>query len=235
MYPTFGACFVPVSGAKTYQLGDIKVENIAPDGDFIQLIDGNDLGLLNGMYAYLSAEYAGEQTELIGWYDILNGSVGDPDYKCDDAPVNVGQAFLGYIESYSDVKLTFAGEAPTVETSFRTDGAMYPYIANYIPREIPLNWIVPKGIQPDGDFLQSIDGNDLGLLNGMYAYLGAEFVGEQLELVGWYDILNGSVGDPDYKLDDSVTVKPGEAFLGYIESLSDIEICLPSSTKAFDK
>ena len=233
MYPMFGACFTPVAGGATYKLGEIKPTGITPD-DAIQIIDGNDLSLVTGLYAYLDPEYVPGEEELAGWYDVLNGFVGDPTYKADDVDIKVGQAFLGNILTGATPTFQFAGEAPTVTTSVSSEGAMYPFFANYIPRAIPLNWRVPAGITPD-DAIQVIDGNDLSLVTGLYAYLDPEYVPGEEELAGWYDVLNGFVGDPSYKIGDDLLIQPGDGFLGNILTGVTVNFQFPSSTKEIAK
>ena len=232
MYPTFGAAFLPVDGAKVYHLSDIKVKNITPD-DVIQVLNGGDMMVLDGWFSYFGEEFAEGEESLVGWYDLQLGPVGDPDAKCDDREISVGQGFLGEIISGITPEFTFAGEAPTVPTSINTDGVIYPMVASYIPRAIPLNWIVPAGITPD-DEIQKLNGDNIMDLDGWFAYFGEEFADGEDSLVGWYDLMKGPVGDPDAKVGDDVLVQPGDAFLGNVWSEADVEFQFPSSLKTLD-
>ena len=77
-----GASFVPVNGNAKYRLGDLAVEGILPDGDYLQLINGSDLATVDKMYAYVTKEVAmdpdigGGDLSLVGWYDLNKGGVG---------------------------------------------------------------------------------------------------------------------------------------------------------------
>ena len=79
-YSFFGATFTPVGGAKSFRLVDIKAENCTP-GDWFQLINGDNLMNLDGIYAYVSEEYADGDDTVVGWYDLDKGDVFDPGAK----------------------------------------------------------------------------------------------------------------------------------------------------------
>ena len=86
--PSFGACFIPVSGAATYKLGDLKPADFNVDDDMIQLINPTTLGT-DARYVYMSKEVADAAAEadgedpgaydaLVGWWDPVIG-VGEDD------------------------------------------------------------------------------------------------------------------------------------------------------------
>ncbi len=246
--PSFGACFVPLSGGSTYKLGSIKPTNFDPDNDMIQLIDPTTLGR-SAAYVYLSAEIAaaaevedgaepGEYDGLIGWWDASTGPDLDEGIKADNVDIDVGQAFLGKFDSGNDVEFLSSGEAPTVSTSISTDSARQPFFASYIPKTIKLGQIVPEDFDPDNDMIQVIDPATLGR-SAAYVYLSAEVAaaaevedgaepGEYDGLIGWWDASTGPDLDEGIKA-DNVNVNPGDAFLGKFDSGNDITFNFPSS------
>jgi len=215
-----------------YKLNDITVTGISAEGnDYVQIISATDFSTVH-QYGYITAEAAEGQEEYIGWYDLDLGDLGDPSAKVgDDVLVNVGQAFLCNIGSGNEPSFHFSGEVPTASSAISTDGSQYPYFGNYIPRAIPLNWITVTGISAEGnDYIQVIDSRNFSTLH-QYGYITPEAASGAEEYIGWYDLDVGDLGDPSAKVDDSVLVNPGDAFLGNIGSGSVLMINFPSSTK----
>ena len=114
--PSFGACFVPVSGASSYKLGDLVPTDFDVDNDMIQVINPTTLGTA-AAYVYMSkdvadaaAEADGEQPgaydELIGWWDAFEG-VGTDGAEAGNVPVAAGAAFLGLFDSGNDITFNF--------------------------------------------------------------------------------------------------------------------------------
>ena len=120
-YPFFGGTFVPVSGAETYSINDIKPSgNINGDEDTIQLVNPLTLGTL-AQYKYCSLEFArwcasedGEEEDAydfwVGWYKAIPGlSFGDDKFRAVGVTVNPGDAFLGLFNSGENIKFNFPG------------------------------------------------------------------------------------------------------------------------------
>ena len=114
--PSFGACFLPLSGADTYKLGDLIPTDFDVDNDMIQIINPATLGTL-ASYVYMSKEIAdaaaeadGEQPgaydSLIGWWDALEG-VGTDGAEAGNVNVAAGAAFLGLFDSGNDITFNF--------------------------------------------------------------------------------------------------------------------------------
>ena len=114
--PSFGACFLPLSGASTYKLGDLVPTDFDVDNDMIQVINPTTLGTL-ASYVYMSKEMAdaaaeadgeaqGAYDELIGWWDALEG-VGTDGAEAGNVNVAAGAAFLGLFDSGNDITFNF--------------------------------------------------------------------------------------------------------------------------------
>ena len=244
--PSFGACFVPVSGASTYKLGDLKPADFDVDNDFIQIINPTTLAS-DAQYVYMSKEIADAAAEadgeepgaydaLIGWWNPDIG-VGEDGASADNVDINVGQAFLGLFDSGNDIGFLSSGEAPTVPTSINTDGARQPFFASYIPKTITLGQIVPEDFDVDNDFIQVINPTTLGT-DAQYVYMSKEIADAAAEadgedpgaydaLVGWWNPDIG-VGE-DGASANNVSVAPGAAFLGLFDGGADITFNFPSS------
>ena len=114
--PSFGACFIPVNGASSYKLGDLKPTDLDPDNDTIQVINPTTLAS-DAVYVYMSKEVAdaaaledgeeaGAYDELIGWWDYVIG-IGEDNAKADNVNVTPGAAFLGKFDSGNDITFNF--------------------------------------------------------------------------------------------------------------------------------
>ena len=114
--PSFGASFLPMSGAKTYKLGDLKPADFDVDNDAIAIINPSTLGT-DAMYVYMSKEIAdaaaeadgeepGAYDELVGWWDAFIG-VGEDGGKADDVDVAPGASYLGLFDSGNDIQFNF--------------------------------------------------------------------------------------------------------------------------------
>ena len=121
--PSFGACFVPTSGASSYKLGDLKPTDFDPDNDSIQLINPTTLAS-DAVYVYMSKEIAdaaaeedgeapGAYDELIGWWDGVIG-VGNDGGQANNVNVNPGDAFLGLFDSGNDITFNFPSSTAAV-------------------------------------------------------------------------------------------------------------------------
>ena len=247
--PSFGACFVPTSGASSYKLGDLKPTDFSVDDDYLQIINPTTLGT-DATYVYMSKEMAdaaaiddggaaGDYDDLIGWWNPDIG-VGADGASANNVEINVGQAFLGLFESGNDIGFLSSGEAPTVSTSINTDGEKQPFFASYIPKTIKLGQIVPENISVDDDYVQVINPTTLGT-DATYVYMSKEMAdaaaiddggaaGDYDDLIGWWNPDIGVGADGASAMNVSVTA--GAAFLGLFESGNDITFNFPSSTAA---
>ena len=115
--PSFGACFLPLSGADTYKLGDLIPTDFDVDNDAIMIIDPATLATA-AQYVYMSKEIAdaaaeadGEQPgaydSLIGWWDSKAGGVGEDGAEAGNVNVAAGAAFLGLFDSGNDITFNF--------------------------------------------------------------------------------------------------------------------------------
>ena len=236
-YAYFGATFVPVNGAKKYWLSEVKAENCSP-GDYFQLVNGSNLIDLDGTYVYVTEEFADGDESVVGWYDLDKGDPFEPEAKVegDDVLIDVGRGFLVELSSGLDVKLTFAGEAPSKETEIKTDGVQYAVIANYIPRAIPLNWVVPSGAITPGDWIQKINPDNLIDNDATYAYVSEIFADGDDSAIGWYDLDKGDVFEPEAKIGNDVLFLPNDAYLCDMSTSSgeDTKFQFPSSLKVLE-
>ena len=255
--PLFSLCFTPINGATYTLLGDFKPmdgTSIVED-DCIQVIDPTSLAATK-LFTYLDKTIAdeiavdeggqpGDYDEFIGWWDEGIGIFED-DAKVDDYQVNIGDGFMGYFESESEVTFQSNGEAPTVSTSFtpNSEGTRSPVFANYIPRDITLKYMAPvdgMAIVED-DCIQVIDPTSLASTE-LFTYLDKTIAdeiavdeggepGDYDEFIGWWDEGIGIFED-DARVDDFV-VKAGFGFMGYFEAGNEITFQLPSSTATLD-
>lgn len=115
--PSFGACFLPLSGASTYKLGDLVPTDFDVDNDSISIINPTTLGA-DAMYVYMSKEIAdaaaeadgedpGAYDSLIGWWDAKAGGVGEEGAEAGNVSVAAGAAFLGLFDSGNDITFNF--------------------------------------------------------------------------------------------------------------------------------
>ena len=246
--PSFGASFLPMSGAKTYKLGDLKPADFDVDNDAIMVVNPSTLGT-DAQYVYMSKEIAdaaaeadgeepGAYDELVGWWDAFIG-VGEDGAKADDVEINVGQAFLGLFDSGNDIGFTSSGDVPLTTTAIKTGGKRQPFFASYIPTTITLGDIVPEGFDVDNDAIMVVNPSTLGT-DAQYVYMSKEIAdaaaeadgeepGAYDELVGWWDAFIG-VGE-DGASANEVEVLPGASYLGLFDSGNDIQFNFPSSVK----
>ena len=247
-YPIIGASFLPVSGASTFKLGDFVPTGASADEDMIQVINSTTLDA-DAMYLYVdkaTADYiaidnggeAGDCDDLIGWWDGAY-DIGDTDGAANNITFANGTGFLGYFESGEEISFQACGAVPDVVTSVTTDGSKYPIITSYIPKTIPLGWIVPAGASADEDMIQVINSTTLDA-DAMYLYVDkatADYIaidnggeaGDCDDLIGWWDGAY-DIGDTDGAA-NAVSVNPGDGFLGYFESGEEITFNFPSSFK----
>ena len=246
--PSFGACFLPLSGASTYKLGDLIPTDFDVDNDSISIIDPTTLGTA-AQYVYMSKEIAdaaavadgepqGAYDELIGWWDYLAGGVGTDGAEAGNVNISVGQAFLGLFDSGNDISFRSNGDVPLTSTSISTDGERQPFFANYLPKTITLGQIVPEDFDVDNDSIAVIDPTTLGTA-AQYVYMSKDIAdaaavadGEQPgaydELIGWWDYLAGGVGTDGAEA-GNVNVAAGAAFLGLFDSGNDITFNFPAA------
>ena len=99
LYPTFGACFIPVNGAKTYQLGDIKAENTNWGNSYIMFLDKDgatemivdeNLGTVDKAFYYVNPDEAAEWECDVGWYLMADEETL---YPYNDLPLAAGEGF----------------------------------------------------------------------------------------------------------------------------------------------
>ena len=239
-----------MAGGETYKLGALKAIDFDVDFDMLQVLDPNTTATIKN-YSYCSKETADAIAEeekeapgtfdyLIGWWDLINGELGDEDYRMDDEDVANGQGFLGLMGSGNEVKIVASGEAPVVSTSIFTDMNESPFIANYLPVDLLLKDISCNDFDVDFDMLQVLDPNTTATIKN-YSYCSKEtadaIAEEEKEapgtfdyLIGWWDLINGELGDEDYRMDEEPVVA-GAAFLGLMGSGNDVEIMFPSCIK----
>ena len=242
--PSMGGTFVPVNGASTYTLDSVKVTDMDPDTDCLQVLDP-ETTMATAYYSYLSKELAdalaeddgepaGAYDELVGWWD--QGQAGDAEHYRGDEEIEVGQGFLGLFASGVDVAFTYAGAVPGTSTSISTDGLLSPFICNYLPVELTLSQLTADEMDPDADCLQVLDPTTT-MSTAYYSYLSKELAdalaeddgepeGAYDELIGWWD--QGQAGDMEHYR-GAVTVAPGEAFLGLFASGVDVTLNFPKA------
>ena len=250
-YPIIGASFLPVGGGSTFKLGDFVPTGASADDDWIQVINSTTLDA-DKMYHYVdkaTADYiaidnggeAGDCDDLIGWWDG-DYDIGDDEGAANNVTFANGTGFLGFFESGEEISFQSSGQVPDVVTSLTTDGSKYPIVTSYIPKAIPLGWIVPNGASADDDWIQVINSVTLDA-DKMYHYVDkatADYIaidnggeaGDCDDLIGWWD------GDLDIGEDggsaDTVSVNPGDGFLGFFESGEAITFNFPSSFKVME-
>lgn len=217
--PLVGFTFVPVSGATTIKLGDVKATNMDPDTDAIQLLDP-DTTANKGAYTYVSKEVA-EDWELkptedyVGWWDLQKYGPGETSRN--DVEVDIGRGFLLYNNKGHDIQFTCAGAVPINTTSYTTSGKK-SLVATYIPTDMTLGDIVVPGLNmdPDTDAIQVLDPNTTANV-AAYTYVSQERA-EDWELepakdyVGWWDLQKYGPGETSR---NGVAVKAGATFLLY--------------------
>ena len=242
---------MPVSGATTYKLKDITVDGMIYGQDIIQTLSP-DTTVSDGMYAYVSKAFAdqmaadqglppGTYDAMVGWWDMLKGGAGVPGAEAGDVDIKVGTGFLGQFLSLANAKVTSAGSAPLALTSIFTEGKSSPFISCYIPRTIKLKDITVNNMIYGQDIIQTLDPTTT-VSDGMYAYVSKAFADQMAAdqglppgtydaMVGWWDMLKGGAGVPGAEAGE-VDVNPGDAFLGQVLSLSNLEFVFPSSIPA---
>ncbi len=247
-YPILGASFLPVGGAATFKLGDFVPTGASADDDFIQVINSTTLDA-DAAYLYVdkaTADYiaidnggeAGDCDDLIGWWDTAY-DIGEDEGAANNVTFANGTGFLGYFDSGEEISFQSSGQVPDTVTAVTTDGSKYPIIASYIPKTIPLGWIVPVGASADDDFIQVINSTTLDA-DAAYLYVDkatADYIaidnggeaGDCDDLIGWWDTAY-DIGE-DEGVANSVSVNPGDGFLGYFDSGEEITFNFPSSFK----
>ena len=244
MSPSMGGTFVPVNGASTYTLDSVKVTDMDPDMDCLQVLDP-ETTMATALYTYLSKELAdalaeddgepaGAYDELVGWWDM--GYAGEEGYYRGDEEIEVGQGFLGLFMSGSDVAFTYAGSVPSTSTSISTDGLLSPFLCNYLPVKLTLGQLTADDMDPDMDCLQVLDPTTT-MATALYTYFSKDLAdalaeddgepeGAYDDLVGWWDM--GYAGEEGYNR-DAATVAPGAAFLGLFMSGVDVSLNFPKA------
>ena len=234
--PGIGSVFMPVGLGDTYLLGSIKVtgaaddEFMVPGTEYLQELNPNGSAVV-GRYTYVSEAYLKDEYEdewedykhLIGWWD--RGFVGVSGHNRDNKEVDVGTAFLGFLNGNS-LKFTSSGEVPTVSTQISDNGNYNPFFLNYLPVQITLGQITVEGaaddefMVPGTEYLQVLNPNG-SAVTARYTYVSVAYLKDEyedewedyVELVGWWD--RGYVGQDGHKR-DSVTLDPGFSFLGFL-------------------
>ena len=234
-YPSFSACFVPVDGSATFKLKELKPTGMkSMNNDMIQTLNpATTVG--DGLYLYFSLaesrelDSSGAYDEFVGWWKNAVGGENQGEVA-DETPITVGTAFLGQVVSGEGTSFQSSGEAPTYTTKFTTDGSMYPFFGNYLPKDLTLKDIVPVGMKSmNNEMIQTLDPATTGG-NGLYLYFSLaesrelDSSGAYDEFVGWWKNAVGGNGE----VADATPVPAGTAFLGQIPSGSAIEFQFPS-------
>ena len=260
-FPSFGATFLAIDGGDTYPLGSVKAELMDADQDMLQEIDPDECEPIT-YYTYVTKEYCDaaaafmhvDPTTLykyIGWWDVTDGPVDLCDEAADeqmrqDYPMPVGLGFLGSFSSGEDVVFTSSGAVPLSTKSIFTEGHEFPYIANFIPTEIPYGWIEMKAIDADQDMFQVIDPDECEPVL-YYTYVTKDYCDAAAafmhvdpatlyKYIGWWDVTDGPVDlceeAAEIQMINAENIIPGASFLGSCSSGEDIEIVFPSALRA---
>ena len=250
-----GGLFLPVDGSKTFKLSEIKVVPteeetfMDPETEFIQLLDPDTTEVSECLCCVTPEFVKGcfdpvkEKDDydywmsLVGWW--LYENIGEEDAERDDMDVDVGQAFLGYLNG-SALNFMSSGEVPQKSTALNDGGHAAPYFFNYLLTTKPISafTISPTEeetfMDPETEFLQILD-PDTTDVDTLITYVSPEFVNGVFDpvkekedydywmsLVGWW--VFEAIDDEPYEED----VLPGAAFLGSLNG-SGLDLNLPSA------
>lgn len=224
MYPSVAACFVPVGGGSTFKLKEFVPTGMMGSLNDMILNPATTVADPNGQYIYVSLKECrdidptGGLDAMAGWWV---GSIGG--ISANEEEIPVGQAFLGLMLSSGSKSFQSSGEAPTVTTSYTTDGSMYPFFGNYLPKTIKMKDIVPVGMKgAQNDMIQVLNpATTVVDPSNQYIYVSLEEcrdidpTGGLDAMAGWWI---GSIGGTSA---NEIDVPAGTAFLGLILSGTD--------------
>ena len=214
--PGVGGLFIPVGGASTYKLSNIRVsadgDFMTPGTEYLQMLNPNGSAVI-ARYTYVSEDFLKDEFEddwedyksAIGWWNFdrnIPALIEGGDYakkltSANDPDIVVGTAFLGYLGG-NDLNFTSSGEVPTESTAFNDNGNHNPFFMNYLPVTIDLMDIT---VSADGDFmtpgteyLQVLNPNGSAVV-ARYTYVSEDFLKDEFEdewanyewAIGWWN------------------------------------------------
>ncbi len=216
-YFSTGPTFITVGSiTDEWKLGSMSATGMDPTTDLIQFLSPVDANTeLMATYIDLATATSYGNVALVGWWNL------DLDTSLNDLVFPTGTAFLCNFGS-SGVEFTCAGQVLTGAVTLDLSGLQYPFVANFLPKQITLGDVSATGMDPTTDLIQFLSPVDANTeLMATYIDLATATSYGNVALVGWWNL------DLDTSLDDTILL-PGTSFLGNIGS-SNVSLVFPSA------
>ena len=217
-----GITFITVGEAKTFRLGDIKVEGFNYNNEILQVLSTENASTIE-KYVYITPEWDEEDFDgdgaAVGWW-LKNGDEGyedDGGVRADNKVFDANQGFLGNFVKKS-VKFTYSGQVISGKTELDFSGKQCNMIANFLPRNVKFGEIECTGFNYNNEILQKLSTENASTIE-KYVYITPEWDEEDFDgdgaAVGWW-LKNGDEGyedDGGVRIDNEVWPS-GQSFLG---------------------